>query len=71
MKPDSGLIDSAIHVIYANIKQLEDVELQKCEKISAYRLVSLAEIEKMCGEGEIVEGLTLSSITLLKVGEKK
>lgn len=65
VEPDSGLIDSSIHVIHVNIEKLENVELQKSEKITAYQLVTRAEIEKMCQDGEIVDGFTLSAITLL------
>ena len=70
VEPYSGLIDSVIHVIYVNIKRLENVELQKSKKISAYRFVSLAEIKKMRGEGAIVDGFILSAVTLLRTASE-
>lgn len=66
VEPDSGLIDSSIHVVHVSIEQLENVKLQKSENISSYCTVTFKELEEMCGDGKIIDGFTLSAITLLK-----
>lgn len=64
VEPDSGLITSSIHVISIDISELKEVKLQSSEKIVAYRLMDIADVLAEVKKGMIIDGFTLSAITL-------
>lgn len=66
VKPDSGLISSKIHAVLLDISPTSTnyVFLQKSEGISDCALFTPQELRHAITEGKIVDGFTLSAITL-------
>lgn len=64
IEPDSGLIVSSIHVMSVDISELKGVKLQSSEKIVEYRLMDKVDVLAEVKKGMIIDGFTLSAITL-------
>lgn len=64
IQPDSGLIESSIHVIGIKISSLEKIKLQDSENIIDYRLISFEEMMKEIKLNQISDGFTLSAAVI-------
>ncbi|MCC9316187.1 NUDIX hydrolase [Lactiplantibacillus plantarum] len=64
VEPDSGLIKSSIHVVRVELSELKEIKLQSSEKIVEYRLMNEASLTNEVKKRTIVDGFTLSAITL-------
>lgn len=64
VEPDSGLIKSSIHVVRVELSELKEIKLQSSEKIVEYRLMNEASLTNEVKKRTIIDGFTLSAITL-------
>lgn len=71
LEPDSGLIETSIHVIGVEISELSEIKLQSSEKIVSYQLMNIENVLKEVRKGNIIDGFTLSAITLSQNTGKK
>ena len=63
--PDSGLIDSEISLFKGEFNDDAKITLQKSEKISDYRLMTLGEIKDLIRQNKIIDGYTLAAVSHL------
>lgn len=63
--PDSGLINSKIHLYSGQVKNFTNIKLQASEKIVGYKLCSLPILKQTINDNTIVDGYTLALIAKL------
>ncbi|MFB9769558.1 NUDIX hydrolase [Lactiplantibacillus modestisalitolerans] len=64
IEPDSGLIKSSIHAVQVELSELKKIKLQSSEKIVEYRLMDEDSLTNEVKKRTIIDGFTLSAITL-------
>ena len=60
--PDSGVINSHIHVFEVKINDIDDIRVQSSEHIVDYKLIDFRTLCEMIKQNEIIDGFTISGL---------